>query len=217
MTKPQPKSEKDGEKLDPRFKNELPHTDSLAEYAVMYGKRVAEGVAAVDPLQIQAAFHLMEHTIAKGARIYVAGNGGSAAISDHLVCDWVKGVHASHLPPLRVHSLASDTPLLTALANDFSFDECFSRQIEMLTQPGDAVILISSSGNSPNIIRAAETARAQGLKVVGLSGFSGGKLRDLSDITLYVPLKNYGMVEDCHQMLMHILAQFLAQKRDLKK
>ena len=108
------------------------------------------------------------------ARLWVAGNGGSAAIADHLLCDWVKGTFTPFEMPIHVHSLVSDTALLTACANDFGYDASFSRQIEMQAQPGDVLICISASGNSANILAALRMASSVVLKTFDLTGFEGG-------------------------------------------
>jgi phosphoheptose isomerase len=148
-----------------------------------------------------------------GARVYVAGNGGSASIANHLTCDWMKGTHVTGKPALKVHSLGSNGTLLTAIANDFGFEESFAHQVELLGEAGDLLVLISSSGNSANIVRALEVARLKRMKIIGLTGFTGGKLKELCDVSLHVPVHNYGIVEDTHQSLMHCLAQFLEKSR----
>jgi phosphoheptose isomerase len=105
--------------------------------------------------------------------------------------------------------LTSNTALLTAIANDFNYSQTFSFQLELANLTADdVVLLISSSGNSENVIQAAEFAKAKGVKVIGLTGFSGGKLKTTADISLHIDCDNYGVVEDCHQSIMHVLAQF---------
>lgn len=202
------------EKRDPRFKNRNPLSKDISGYVREYGQLIQEGLSGVSSDSLEAAYELLEKTVAQGGHIYVAGNGGSSGIADHLCCDWMKGTYHSHFPTFRVQSMTAHIGLLTALANDFSYEEGFSRQVEMLAQPRDLVLLISSSGNSPNIIRAAEKARDKGVKILALCGFSGGKLKTLADVALHVPFENYGIVEDCHQMLMHCFAQLIAKKRD---
>ncbi len=199
---------------DPRFRNHKPTASSVAGYLRGYVAELSEAIAEVPDEAVEKAFDLLRSASEQGRIIYVAGNGGSAAISDHLCCDWMKGTQAPGHSTLKVVSMASSTALLTAIANDFSYDECFSRQVEMLGEAGDVLVLISSSGNSPNVVEAAEAAHRQGMKVIGMSGFAGGKLAALADAPLHVPVDNYGMAEDCHQMLMHVFAQFLAQLRD---
>lgn len=199
---------------DPRIKNHYPRAETLSKYTAAYAKLVAEGLSKVSEQALEQVFELLEKTIASGRRVYVAGNGGSAAIADHLCCDWMKGTHVAGKPALRVHPMTSSPALFTALANDFSYEDSISRQVEMLGDAGDVLVLISSSGNSPNIVKAAEVGKTRKLRVVGLTGFDGGRLRELADVSLHVPVENYGMAEDAHQMLMHVLTQCLARKRD---
>lgn len=202
---------------DPRFENDLPVADSVGEYFTAYTRELAKAAGKVSQEKIQEAFELLAATLKRNQRIYVAGNGGSCAIADHLCCDFMKGTHVHGKPALKVHSLTSSPALLTALSNDFGYETSLSRQVEMLGEAGDILILISSSGNSPNIVKAVEAAHAKKMKVIGLCGFSGGKLAATADVPLYVPVHNYGIAEDVHQMLMHAFAQFLAQKRDSEK
>ena len=142
------------------------------------------------------------------------GNGGSAAIADHLCCDLVKGTHVDGHPTIEVGSLTSNVALYSAIANDFGFENVFSTQIKFLGKEGDVLIAISSSGNSANIIQAVESAHALGMTSIGLSGFKGGPLKENAHIPLHVDAQNYGIVEDAHQSMMHILAQFIAGRRD---
>src|SRR5260370_28642696 len=128
----------------------------------------------------------------RGGWLWVAGNGGSAAIPDHLLCDWVKCAFSHSQMPIHVHSLVSNTALLTACANDFGYEVSFSRQIEMQAQPGDIVICISSSGNSANILAALRQASSMGLKTIALTEFSVGEAAQLAAISLHVPCHNYG-------------------------
>lgn len=149
-------------------------------------------------------------------RIYVGGNGGSAAISNHLTCDFSKGCAFPGTLPLRTHSLSSNVPLITAIANDLSYEEVFSKQLEYMgLRDQDIVILISSSGNSPNIVDAADYSRKMGATLIGLTGFDGGKLKAAADISFHVPANNYGIVEDSHQAIMHCLAQM--HQKDIKE
>lgn len=194
---------------DPRFKNRSFNSQSPHAYLSDYAKSLQQGLASVEPASLDAASQLLSNVRQSGGRIFVAGNGGSAAISEHLSCDWQKGVHVHGQANLQVQCLTSNTALLTAIANDFGYSEAFSFQLELadLTKK-DAVLLISSSGNSENIVKAAELAKSKGCPVIGLSGFSGGKLKAAADISLHIPCENYGVVEDCHQSIMHILAQY---------
>ena len=200
--------------MDVRKKNKTPEGRALGEFFDSYSQMVREGLESVDRKELEHAFQLISSAIKSGRRIYSAGNGGSAAIADHLCCDWTKGTDHEKFPVLRSQSLMSNVSLLTALANDFEYSQSISRQVKYYADKNDIVILISSSGNSPNVVQAAEVAIKSGAKVVGLTGFSGGKLNELADVKLHIPISNYGVVEDCHQSIMHVLAQFIARDRD---
>lgn len=195
---------------DPRHRNDAIAAASVAAYFDGYAAALAKAVDQVSRSELDRALRLLKRTVKNKKRVFVGGNGGSSAISDHLCCDWTKGTYESGQPPLRVHSMTSNTALFTALANDFGYKESIARQIQMYGERGDVAVLVSSSGNSPNILRAADAAAEKGMPVVGFCGFSGGRLRELANVKLYVPANNYGIVEDVHQMLMHTLAQFLA-------
>ena len=163
--------------------------------------------------KIQAFADAIESTTKAGGTIYVAGNGGSAAIADHLVCDVCKGVgHNSDLTP-RVVSLVSNVPMLTAIGNDIGYDQTFSYYFDKLTNNAeDLLIAISSSGNSPNILRLLEKAEDIGVRSVALVGFNGGAALKLADIAIHIEAYNYGIVEDMHQAIMHLVSQYLAEK-----
>ena len=130
-----------------------------------------------------------------------------------MCCDWTKGTHHEHHPTIPTQSLNANVPLYSAIANDFGFDRVFAAQVEMLGRPGDVLVAISSSGNSLNILAGVQAAKAMRMPIIGLSGFSGGELRDAADVALHVAENNYGIVEDAHQALVHILAQFMTCKR----
>jgi phosphoheptose isomerase len=197
---------------DPRDKNKWFSLESPTAYLGEYVQTLSAIVQKVDAKALEAAIDLLAKTIATGRRVYVCGNGGSAAIADHLCCDWTKGTFIPGKQALRTHSLAANSALLTALANDFGYENSFSSQVEMLGEAGDVLVAISSSGNSPNIVKAVESAKARGMKVVGLSGFAGGKLAAGADLSLHVEFDNYGLVEDCHQVLMHVMSQYLIRR-----
>lgn len=202
--------------LDPRRRNELFDLASPASYLVSYVERLRQAALAVDGDALARACSLIEQAAASGNRIFAAGNGGSAAIADHLCCDWTKGTHVHGMPTIDTTSLSANVALYTAVANDFGFEKVFATQLAMVARPGDVLIAISSSGNSENILQAVAEARSNGLATVGLSGFSGGRLKDSVDVSLHVDVANYGVVEDVHQMIMHVIAQFIAGHRDLK-
>jgi len=185
--------------------------DGAGAYAADYFDLYREGAAKVDRNALDAAGRLLAERAAQGQMIFSCGNGGSAAISNHLVCDCLKGVRANSLLKPKVHSLSTTVELLTAIINDIGSEDMFSFQLESLAGPADVLIAISSSGTSPNIIKALTWAKANGMATIAMTGFSGGEAAKLADISLHVPIDNYGVVEDIHQSLMHILAQYLRQ------
>jgi D-sedoheptulose 7-phosphate isomerase len=143
-----------------------------------------------------------------GGHLYIVGNGGSAGMASHMAADACKNGH------LRAFAF-SDVALLTATANDLSYDHVFSLPLERLARPGDLLIAISSSGNSPNIVRALETSRTMGLRAVTLTGMNAdNRARTLGDLNFYVPLSRYGWTESAHQVILHYwFDQYLCEHR----
>ena len=199
---------------DPRRRNKTFSAASAGAYLKAYADGLHTALHSVDGAALDAALNLLETALENGGKVLAAGNGGSASISDHLVCDWMKSTRAEGRPTLRVHALTNDTALMTAVANDFGYQHIYAQQIEMLGDPGDVCVLISSSGNSPNIVEALKAARTKGMHIIGLTGFHGGALAEAADVSIHVEAHNYGLVEDAHQAIMHTLAQHLAQKQD---
>lgn len=141
----------------------------------------------------------------RNATVFLAGNGGSAATASHFATDLQKSTLSTDAPRLRCVSLADNVALLTAWANDHEFARVFAEPLENLARPGDVLIAISASGNSPNIVSAVEAARRLGMVVIGLSGFNGGRLRACSDISVHVPVDSYELAEDAHLMICHLV------------
>lgn len=186
---------------------------SISAFFDAYARQLAAATASVRGESLGAAERLLTAVLERDGFIFSCGNGGSAAIANHLVCDHAKGVaSATGLRP-RVMSLSTTVELLTALANDADYGECFVGQLKLFARPGDLLITISSSGDSENVVRAVAWARENGLSTIALTGFSGGRSAELADVNLHVEADNYGIVEDVHQSLMHALAQFLRMSR----
>ena len=168
-----------------------------------------DGLNSIDCNTIEKIYKEILFAINNDKTIFVCGNGGSAAIAEHLSCDHSKGI-ASNTPLIpRVISLNSNMALLTATANDYGYDKVFSTQLALQGRSGDLLIVISSSGNSPNIIEALAAAKLLGLKSISLTGFYGGETKNKSDFNVHIPVHNYGVVEDCHQIIMHMIAQYI--------
>ncbi|WP_087141130.1 D-sedoheptulose-7-phosphate isomerase [Brevundimonas diminuta] len=179
------------------------------QYLEAYLEEITRAWKSVSRENILAAEILLKEAISSDRTIFSCGNGGSAAISNHLLCDCLKGVQAGTSLKPRVHSLSSAPELMSAIVNDIGVEEMFALPLRSLGRPGDVLVAISSSGTSPNIVSAVRTAHDKGMKVLSLTGFDGGPAAAEADISLHVAARNYGVIEDIHQSLMHILAQSL--------
>jgi phosphoheptose isomerase len=177
-----------------------------------YGE-VSKGFASIDHDVFRDAAEAIFSAIKRNKTIYTAGNGASAAIAQHWACDYTKGcsnLKTGFTP--RVISLSANIPLMTAISNDISYDEVYAYQLQRLADPGDVFISISSSGNSPSVVRACEVALSKGMRVVALTGFDGGKTRKLAHYPLHVDIQEYEATEDVHQAIMHMIAKYLRAK-----
>jgi D-sedoheptulose 7-phosphate isomerase len=184
---------------------------SAGAYIAGYRDEIARAWASIDLAAFDRAAAMLDGAIRARRMIYACGNGGSSAISGHLLCDFLKGIQTDTKLLPRVVSLASHLELITAIANDISYDEVFAYQLRTMAAPGDVLMTISSSGNSENIVRAIDWARQNGVSTIAMTGFTGGRSAKLADIDLHVAAENYGIVEDIHQSMMHALAQYLRQ------
>jgi D-sedoheptulose 7-phosphate isomerase len=174
--------------------------------AVTLEDHINEVRAVLSQIPIAAIERVVEiilEAYGNGGHVYVVGNGGSATNATHFACDLSKATIVEGRARLRVTSLTDNVALLTAWANDTSYEKVFSEQLTNLLNPGDVVIAISASGNSPNVVSAIRAARLMGAATVGLVGFSGGRLLELVDAAVHVPSQDYGVVEDCHSVLEH--------------
>jgi phosphoheptose isomerase len=174
-----------------------------------YRKMIDEALSTVDiewlSMMKQEIFRLAKY----GYPLLVCGNGGSAAIAEHMSCDHTKGICTdTNLSPFVI-SLGSNVSLTTAIANDTNYDQIFSKQIEWFGKSGAGLLVISSSGNSANVINALKAAKKQNMTTMALVGFSGGLVKELAQICVHVNFNNYGVVEDCHQIIMHSIAQHI--------
>lgn len=140
-----------------------------------------------------------------GQTLFLFGNGGSAALASHFACDIGKGTIAGREKRLKTIALTDNVPLITAWANDKSYDEIFAEQLDALAEKGDVVMAISGSGNSPNVIRGLQAARQRGAKTLVLTGFEGGKAKALADLCLVVPSDSMQHIEDAHLCATHAI------------
>lgn len=184
---------------------------AASDYFEAYKDALLHGWATVDPKAIELAALLLRECIARDGIIYACGNGGSAAIANHLLCDFHKGIQTNTSLKPRIVSLSAHLELLTAIANDITYSDTFVYQLRTMARPGDLLITISSSGNSENIVRAAQWAKDNAIPVIAFVGFVGGKVAPIADVAVHAAAENYGIVEDIHQSVMHLLAQYLRQ------
>jgi D-sedoheptulose 7-phosphate isomerase len=183
-----------------------------ARYCDDYFERVARALASVDRALIRKAAGVLRAAYGSGATVFVCGNGGSSSIADHLACDHLKGVQTDTALRPRVTSLGANVALLTAVANDLGFEDVFVYPLRTLARRGDVLVTVSASGDSENVVRAVAWARQSGVSSIALTGFSGGRSGALAETHLHVAADNYGVVEDVHQSIMHVLAQHLRQE-----
>jgi len=177
------------------------------DYYTKYINMLNYAISRVEKNSIEAAYKLIKKKILLKNNIFLCGNGGSAAISNHFVCDFQKGLsEIKNLQP-KIISLSSNVPLITAIANDINFSDIFLEQFKNLYNKNDLLIIISSSGKSKNIEKLVNYANKKNVETIGLSGFDGGVLRKKSKIKIHVNSNNYGIIEDVHHILLHSLYQ----------
>lgn len=176
-----------------------------------YFDRCARAARSVPAPALACAAEILTTAYRNGNTVYACGNGGSAAISNHLLCDHAKCIRTDTRLMPRVVSLATNIEVITAIANDIAYDDIFVYQLENLARSGDVLITISASGDSENVVRAASWACDHGLRTIAMTGFTGGRTGSLAEVHLHVEGDNYGVIEDVHQSLMHILAQYIRQ------
>ena len=186
--------------------------DDIREYIALE----IETLKKLDADAINEALNLLVETARRRKRVYVFGNGGSSATASHFQNDFAKGASQRAADKFRFCCLNDNVPTLTAIANDIGFEEVFRFQLEGVIEPGDVVIAISGSGNSRNVLNAVEYAKVCGNKVIGLTGYDGGKLKGLSDISLHVPVHSMQVAEDIHMVLDHLMMSALCKRQQSK-
>lgn len=177
------------------------YTKEIKEY-IELERRVLQDL---DVNNINAAMNLIMDTYEAEKKIYIFGNGGSAATASHYQNDFNKGVSEYVNKKFHFQCLNDNVATIMAIANDIRFEEVFRHQLEGNLDSGDLVIALSGSGNSENVICAVKYAKEQGNKVIGLTGYDGGMLRRLADISLHVPIKNMQVTEDIHMVFDHLM------------
>lgn len=184
-------------------------TDPVA-FAAAYLAYVETVLQRIDPAEVGRFIATLLDARERGSTVFFVGNGGSAATASHFANDLSIG-NNDYQKPFRAISLVDNMPIITAIGNDFGYEEIFVRQLRVLGKKGDVLVGISASGNSPNLVRAFDYARSTGIKTVAITGFDGGKLKAMADEGIHVPTdpKEYGPAEDAHMVLDHLVGAYL--------
>ncbi len=185
---------------------------TVEQHLTTIGSYLAQLGSSLDGLpldQIAAVVELLDRTRERGGRVFTFGNGGSAATASHIACDFAKGAAGGGRPGLKAFALTDNLPLVTAWANDTDYKNVFAAQVGWLVVPGDVVIGISGSGNSPNVLNGVTAAGIRGATTVGFSGFGGGELGSLVDIAVVTDNRVMEQVEDIHLLLGHVMTTCL--------
>lgn len=180
-----------------------------AAYAKGYLSYLTEVLKSLDINSIASVMKVFDDTRKKGRHIYFIGNGGSAATASHFANDFTVGMRFPQCP-FKVVSLTDNVAILTAVGNDEGYDQIFVKQLEVLLEPGDVVVGISASGNSPNLVKAMEYANSKGNMTISFTGFTGGKMKEMTKMNIHVPSMpgEYGPVEDVHMVLDHLMGTY---------
>ncbi len=182
------------------------------DFFANYLKNVDCLIKNFDSSALLPVVKILREAKTRDATIFMAGNGGSAAICSHLALDLSKNARRKGERGFKVQSLTESVPLFTAWANDTDFSMIFVGQLETNARAGDVLLIVSSSGNSSNVVKAAEYAKRKGLTVVSFTGFDGGKLKQISDYCVHIKMNEYGPVEDVHALLLHAVAFYFKQE-----
>ena len=186
------------------------YTSNPLDFAREYLEYVQAVLRRINIEEVASFINLLLLARERGSTVFFIGNGGSAATASHFANDLAVGTD-SYDKPFRALSLTDNVPLITALGNDFGYEEIFVRQLRVLGKSGDVLISISASGNSPNLLRAMEYAAAAGIVTVAITAFDGGKMKAIADQGIHVPTgaREYGPAEDAHMVLDHLVGAFL--------
>ncbi|MEY3000434.1 MAG: hypothetical protein RL648_648 [Verrucomicrobiota bacterium] len=177
----------------------------MNRFIEQYQSGLTKAAEAIEPAVFESIIESLRGLHARGGRLFVIGNGGSAATASHFACDLGKNAVPPGWTRFKVIALTDSTPAITAYGNDNGYASVFAEQLTNLMAPGDVLLAISASGNSPNIVEAVSLAKASGLTVIGLAGFDGGQLRRLADLQITIPGETYEQIEDLHMIITHMI------------
>lgn len=193
----------------------MPEKMSLSVFIDGYIKELSQALATLDKKRIEKVVNILLKAYTRGKKVFIIGNGGSAATASHMACDLSKGtlrrVYDISERRLRVYSLTDNVATLTAYGNDLAFEDIFVQQLRNLVDPGDVVLALSGSGNSPNLVCAIKYAKKCRAKTIGILGFmDGGKLGKIVDEAIIIQSRHYGPCEDIQLVLDHILTSWIS-------
>ena len=170
-----------------------------------YKYQLLQALDSIDLRKVDELIEIFRRARDEERQIFVCGNGGSAATANHFACDVVKGASYGRDKRFRIMALSEQIPTMTAYANDVGYEVVFAEQLENFARQGDVLMIFSGSGNSPNIVRALETAKQKGCYTVALTGFEGGKAGPMADLSINVDSDHMGRIEDGHAIIMHMV------------
>jgi D-sedoheptulose 7-phosphate isomerase len=179
-----------------------------ASFPEVYKADVLKAIETIELEKVVLAIDILKRARDEDRRIFVCGNGGSASTASHFVCDMVKGASFHRDKRFRIMALTDSLPTITAYANDVCYDCVFVEQLKNFAEPGDVVMAISGSGNSPNVLQAMEYANSIGCRTIALSGRNGGKLGPMAQLNLQASNPHMGRIEDVHMIVMHMICYY---------
>ncbi len=174
----------------------------------LYKTELLKAIETVDLEKVGEVIRILKEARDKGRRIFVCGNGGSASSASHFVCDVVKGASYGRPSRFRIMALTDSLPTLTAYSNDVGYECVFAEQLKNFAEPGDVVMAISGSGNSPNVLRAVEYGNAAGCRTIALTGRNGGELGRMAQLNIQVSHPHMGRIEDAHLIVLHMICYY---------
>jgi D-sedoheptulose 7-phosphate isomerase len=183
-------------------------------YTEHYKSQLLKAIEAIDLSRVEQAIQWFREARAANRQIFVCGNGGSAATASHFVTDLLKGASYNRPARFRILALTDSLPTISAYANDLGYECVFVEQLKNFAQPGDLVMGLSGSGNSPNVLRAVEYGNAIGCRTLALTGRDGGKLGPLAQLHIQVPVQHMGRIEDAHMVICHMLGYFFMDSEE---
>ena len=180
----------------------------LSTFLELYKSDILKTVENVDLGKVGQAVEILANARDEARHIFVCGNGGSASTASHFCCDMVKGASYNRDLRFRIMALTDSLPTLTAYSNDVGYECVFVEQLKNFAQPGDVVMAISGSGNSPNVLRAVEYGNSIGCRTIALTGRDGGQLAPLAQVNIHVPNPHMGRIEDAHMIVTHMICYY---------